>query len=213
MERFSPSNGWMLIAKTRAIRRLKGLVYAGTGLGAASIAVLVVALTFTREPVAGQSPLSPVTIPRYANPRDGWYSGSRTAIYDIAMRTVYLPDGHRLEAHSGFGIYLDDPRFIKVKGQGPTPPNVYNLILRERPFHGVLAIRLIPVDPAKMYGRDGLLAHSYLRGSNGQSNGCVVFHNYPAFLNAFLGGEVNRLVVVDHLPTTTSAGVRGYVTY
>jgi hypothetical protein len=29
--------------------------------------------------------------------------GDYTAIYDIASRTVYLPDGHRLEAHSGLG--------------------------------------------------------------------------------------------------------------
>jgi len=29
----------------------------------------------------------------------------------------------------------------------------------------------------------------------------VVFSNYPAFLNAFLKGEVTRLVVVDRLET------------
>ena len=52
---------------------------------------------------------------------------SRTAIYDIAARTVYLPGGHRLEAHSGLGNRLDDPRYVDTKGQGPTPPNVYNL--------------------------------------------------------------------------------------
>ena len=28
---------------------------------------------------------------------------SRTAIYDITARTVYMPDGRRLEAHSGLG--------------------------------------------------------------------------------------------------------------
>jgi hypothetical protein len=31
---------------------------------------------------------------------------SHTAIYDIAAHTVYLPDGHRLEAHSGLGSYI-----------------------------------------------------------------------------------------------------------
>jgi hypothetical protein len=42
-------------------------------------------------------------------------------------------------------------------------------------------------------------------GPNGQSNGCVSFRNYPAFLNAFLKGKVNRLVVVEHLATMTGA--------
>jgi hypothetical protein len=54
-----------------------------------------------------------------------------------------------------------------------------------------------------MFGRAGILAHSYMLGPSGQSNGCVSFRNYPAFLSAFLKGEVDRLVVVDHLATTT----------
>jgi Protein of unknown function (DUF2778) len=66
-------------------------------------------------------------------------------------------------------------------------------------FHGVRAIRLNPVDDGKMFGREGMLAHTYMLGPNGQSNGCVSFGDYPAFLNAFLKGEVDRLVVVDHL--------------
>jgi hypothetical protein len=67
-------------------------------------------------------------------------------------------------------------------------------------FHGVRAIRLNPVDENRMFGRDGMLAHSYmLRGSKGQSNGCVVFRDYPAFLHAFLRGEVDRLVVVERI--------------
>jgi hypothetical protein len=50
-----------------------------------------------------------------------------------------------------------------------------------------------------MFGRDGILAHTYMLGPNGQSNGWVSFGNYDAFLTAYLSGEVNRLVVVDHL--------------
>lgn len=129
---------------------------------------------------------------------------SRTAIYDITARTVYLPNGHRLEAHSGLGPHLDDPGSIRTKMMGVTPPNVYNLTLREHLFHGVRAIRLLPVEEGRMFGRDGILAHSYMLGPNGQSNGCVSFRDYPAFLNAFLKGEVNKLVVVDHLATTTA---------
>lgn len=124
---------------------------------------------------------------------------SRTAIYDIAARTVYLPNGRRLEAHSGLGGFIDDPHRVHVKDRGATPPNVYNLSMRKRLFHGVRAIRLTPADESKMYGRDGMLAHSYLHGPNGQSKGCVAFKNYPEFLNAFLKGEVTRLVVVKRL--------------
>jgi Protein of unknown function (DUF2778) len=123
----------------------------------------------------------------------------RTAIYDITARTVYLPSGRRLEAHSGFGDLMDNPRHVHVRMQGATPPNVYNLTLREQLFHGVRAIRLNPVDGSRMYDRAGILAHSYMLGPNGQSNGCVSFSNYPEFLNAFLKGEVTRLVVVERL--------------
>jgi hypothetical protein len=135
--------------------------------------------------------------------------GGRTAIYDISARAVYLPSGERLEAHSGLGNGLDDPRYVGEKGRGPTPPNVYRLVLREQLFHGVRAIRLVPVDERKMFGRAGMLAHSYMLGPDGRSNGCVSFQDYPAFLNAFLRGEVDRLAVVDHLEgePTANAGL------
>ena len=124
---------------------------------------------------------------------------SHTAIYDILAHKVYLPSGKTLEAHSGLGSYLDNPRYVAEKDRGPTPPNVYDLTLREELFHGVRAVRLNPVGNGNMYGRDGMLAHTYMLGANGQSNGCVSFSDYPAFLNAVLSGEVSRLVVVEHL--------------
>jgi Tlde1 domain len=124
---------------------------------------------------------------------------SRTAIYDISAHTVFLPGGERLEAHSGLGDKMDDPRFTKVRMRGPTPPNVYDLTLREELFHGVRAIRLNPVDEDKMFGRAGMLAHTYMLGPNGQSNGCVSFKDYDKFLRAFLRGKVDRMVVVTHL--------------
>jgi hypothetical protein len=122
-----------------------------------------------------------------------------TAIYDIVAQTVYLPNGQRLEAHSGMGSLMDDPRYVSEKDRGPTPPNVYDLSLREESFHGVQAIRLNPVGSGNMYGRAGMLAHTYMLGPNGQSNGCVSFSDYPAFLNAYLSGEITRMVVVEHL--------------
>ena len=99
--------------------------------------------------------------------------------------------------HASADLVRDDPRSVGVKNRGATPPNVYQLSLRERPFHGVRAIRLTPVEPDKMFGRKGILAHSYLLGPNGESNGCVSIDDYPKFLDAFLNGEIDRLVVVE----------------
>jgi len=130
---------------------------------------------------------------------------SRTAIYDITAHTVYLPNGQRLEAHSGLGSRMDNPRYVNLKMHGPTPPNVYELKLRESSFHGVRALRLNPIDENRMYGRDGILAHTYMLGPNGQSNGCVSFSDYEAFLNAYLRGEVDRLVVVERLAAPPSS--------
>ena len=67
------------------------------------------------------------------------------------------------------------------------------------------AIRLNPVDDDKMYGRAGMLAHTYMLGPNGQSNGCVSFKDYHKFLHAYLKGEVDRLVVVADLGTQAVA--------
>jgi type VI secretion system (T6SS) effector TldE1-like protein len=134
---------------------------------------------------------------------------SKTAIYDISAKTVYLPSGQRLEAHSGLGGYMDDVRSVNIKSRGPTPPNVYDLTMRESLFHGIQAIRLNPVDGGLMYGRDGILAHPFMLGPNGQSNGCVSLKDYGAFLAAFQRGEFNRLVVVERLddpPASRTAG-------
>ena len=122
-----------------------------------------------------------------------------TAVYDISAHTVYLPNGTTLEAHSGLGDRLDDPRHVRERMRGATPPDVYELALREQLFHGVQALRLKPVGGGNVFGRAGLLAHTYMLGPNGDSNGCVVFKNYEAFLQAFQNGEVKRLVVVAHL--------------
>jgi Tlde1 domain len=119
-----------------------------------------------------------------------------TAVYDISAHTVYLPDGTRLEAHSGLGDRLDNPRFVSERDRGPTPPGVYELTLRESLFHGVQALRLSPVGDDDVFGRSGLLAHPYMLGPNGDSNGCVSFKNYDTFLRAYQNGHVKRLAVV-----------------
>jgi hypothetical protein len=122
-----------------------------------------------------------------------------TAVYDISARTVYLPDGTRLEAHSGYGNKLDDPRYVNERMVGPTPPNVYELTPREASFHGVQALRLTPVGDGQLFGRAGLLAHPYMLGPNGDSNGCVSVKDYDAFLRAYQNGQVRKLVVVAKL--------------
>jgi hypothetical protein len=128
----------------------------------------------------------------------GLYDRS-TAVYDITAHKVYLPDGTALEAHSGLGALLDDPRHADVKMRGVTPPAVYDLQPREALFHGVEALRLIPEDESQALGRDGLLAHSYMLGPNGDSNGCVSFRDYEAFLKAYKNHEITRLAVVARL--------------
>jgi hypothetical protein len=121
-----------------------------------------------------------------------------TAVYDISAHTVYLPSGARLEAHSGLGARLDDPRYVHEKMRGPTPPTVYALTPREQLFHGVQALRLTPLG-GNVFGRAGLLAHTFMLGPNGDSNGCVSFRNYQAFLQAYQNGEIRRLAVVASL--------------
>lgn len=138
--------------------------------------------------------------PRFAynNPDVRPTPDGHTAVYDIEAHTVFMPNGERLEAHSGLGGRIDDPRYVNERGRGPTPPNVYDLTLRGERFHGVQAIRLNPVSDGKMYGRDGILAHTYMLGPSGQSFGCVSFRDYQKFLQAYLHGDVTRLVVVPH---------------
>ena len=45
----------------------------------------------------------------------------QTAVYDISAHTVYLPDGTRLEAHSGLGSQLDDPNSARVQNARRDP--------------------------------------------------------------------------------------------
>ncbi len=126
--------------------------------------------------------------------------GSRTAVYDISNGVVYMPNGDRLEAHSGIGHMRDNPRYAHVKMRGPTPPAVYRLRMRERRFHGVEAIRLLPVSGVNPLGRTGLLAHTYMLRRPGDSNGCLVFARYNSFLKAFKAGRIKRLIAVPKLP-------------
>ena len=149
--------------------------------------------------------LTPLPVP------DG---GGAVAIYNISARTVTLPNGETLEAHSGLGESMDDPRYVDRRMRGATPPGTYDLTEREQLFHGVRALRLNPIGgSAAVHNRTGLLAHSYLLGPSGASNGCVSFKDYQKFLTAYLRGEFQRLVVVpgqgqDVLPVVASRAAK-----
>ncbi len=133
---------------------------------------------------------------------------SRTAVYDISAKAVYLPSGVTLEAHSGLGALMDDPQYVDRRMVGATPPATYDLKPREKPFHGVRALRMTPVEGTSALGRVGLLTHSYLLGPRGDSNGCVSIKDYDRFLKAYDNGEFNRLVVVPSLRGATTASQR-----
>jgi Protein of unknown function (DUF2778) len=135
------------------------------------------------------------------------YDGT-TAVYDISARMVYLPNGTKLEAHSGLGGLMDNPAHVDQRMVGATPPNVYDLKPREKLFHGVAALRMTPVGENEMHGRNGLLVHSYMLGPNGDSNGCVSVKDYDRFLAAYTSGEVKRLVVVPSLKDGLTASRR-----
>ena len=151
-------------------------------------------------------------------PNDGLFSekkdlsalgyDSQTAVYDISARAVYMPNGVKLEAHSGLGGLMDNPAYVDRRMVGATPPNIYDLKPREKLFHGVAALRMTPVGENEMHGRTGLLVHSYLLGPNGDSNGCVSIKEYDRFLAAYNNGEVKRLVVVPSLKEGLTASRR-----
>lgn len=133
---------------------------------------------------------------------------SRTAVYDIKAKALYLPSGVALEAHSGMGALMDDPDHVDQRMVGATPPATYDLKPREKLFHGVRALRLTPTDGTSALGRVGLLTHNYMLGPRGDSNGCVSIKDYDRFLKAWDNGEFNRLVVVPSLSGSATASQR-----
>ncbi len=124
---------------------------------------------------------------------------AQTAVYDISAHAVYLPNGLRLEAHSGLGNLKDDPEHVDQRMVGATPPATYELKPRERLFHGVPALRMLPTDGSSTLGRAGLLVHSFMLGPDGDSNGCVSIRDYQRFRKAYDDGEITHLVVVPSL--------------
>jgi hypothetical protein len=135
--------------------------------------------------------------------------GTKIAVYDITNGVVHMPNGEKLEAHSGIGNMRDNPKYAHVKMRGPTPPGTYKLSMREKLFHGVAAIRLTPTDGVAPLGRTGLLAHSYLLRVRGDSHGCVAFAEYDRFLKAFRRGDITHMIIVErHTGSIPMAALR-----
>ena len=107
------------------------------------------------------------SLPSDPKPQNPMLGGSapydrQTAVYDITAHVVYLPDGSKLEAHSGLGSKLDDPDSSKIRMHGVTPPHIYELTPREALFHGVPALRLNPDRRRKRDLRPQRIARAHL---------------------------------------------------
>ena len=125
-------------------------------------------------------------------------SGSRQIDCRLRHRRAHRLSAGRNKARGPFGPRrrLDDPRFVSERNLGPPRRASISCTLRESLFLGVQALRLTPVGDGDVFGRSGLLAHPYMLGPSGNSNGCVSFKNYDAFLRAYQNGQVKRMAVV-----------------
>ncbi len=127
-------------------------------------------------------------------------AGGSVAIYDIAAAVVHMPDGTKLEAHSGIGKMADNPRHVARQDERTDAAQYLQAFDAREAFYGVDAIRMTPIGKETMHGRDGILAHSYLiRGGRAESHGCVAFKNYDRFLKAFRQGKITHIVVVPSM--------------
>jgi len=66
---------------------------------------------------------------------------------------------------------------------------------------------MTPVGGGNMYGRDGILAHSYMLGEDGQSNGCVSVKDYQRFLQAYIDGKFKQIIVVRSVDDAAPAQI------
>ena len=111
-----------------------------------------------------------------------------------------MPDGTELEAHSGLGKRMDDPRQVNVKMHGSTPPHVYDLTTREAIFHGDEALRMTPVGgDGRIFGRRACSTHSYLLGPRGDFERLRVVQGLQRVRARLQARPVKRMVVVAKL--------------
>jgi hypothetical protein len=86
------------------------------------------------------------------------------------------PDGTiACVGYAGHGPGRNNPALQNVRMVGPLPRGTYRIgpLIPRHPKAGVNVIRLTPVDPSKMFGRDGFLIHGNNK-TNDASNGCII---------------------------------------
>ena len=92
-------------------------------------------------------------------------AGPGTALYDISARIVYMPNGERLEAHSGLGDKIDDPRFVHVRMSGATYDKFLRAYLRGEVKRLVVVAGRGQDGPPGIFDR--LIGRADLRDHNG----------------------------------------------
>ena len=100
-----------------------------------------------------------------------------TAVYDVAAHTVYLPNGTRLEARSGLGNRLARSTLRK---------------------HGTAFPRSTSVAPytdwqRRLFGRTGLLAHTYMLSPNGNSRKFQIAAQHQLLAHPLVVGRVCKI--------------------
>ncbi len=121
------------------------------------------------------------------------------AVYDISAGVVYMPNGEKLEAHSGNRRHARQPEICACADEGPDAARHLQGHHARIPLPRRGSRAPDPVDGIAPHGRVGLLAHSYLLRKRGDSHGCVAFANYPKFLAAFKRGEIKQMVIVTSM--------------
>ncbi len=132
----------------------------------------------------------------------GQAAHNKTAIYDISAATVYLPSGEKLEAHSGIATCATIRAMLTRRC----------VALRHRALISFRCVKAYSTGSKQCVCSQPMVAirttatacwrtHTCCAGQD--SNGCVVFKDYARFLRAFKRGEVNRMIVVTSMSSSS----------
>lgn len=77
--------------------------------------------------------------------------------------------------YSGNGVGKNRPDYEKVKCVGPIPAAWFRMVwIGDTDTHGPCVVKLIALEPEKMFGRDGFLIHGdSLHAPGTASHGCI----------------------------------------
>ncbi len=117
-----------------------------------------------------------------------------TAVYDLMAHTVFLPDGSRLEAHSGLGpLGTIPPMSWKRTGARRRRMNMNSRCARACSTACRRCGSIPSAGRMRSMAAPGCSPTPTCWGPDGDSNGCVSFKNYDAFLAAFQSGPSRSL--------------------